>query len=169
MCSCCLLFSVPNICTVMRKSGLSPASQPGPVTSFLFQKGVWWWFIVTFPPPLPRSRCCWCSVTCSLQPPQSCTVHPAPLWGAPSHPCAWGSPGWVTRGGALQSGGCCASGQGCCHNPHPGDTSLPCAHWPSARLHRALVWLPNPPSWDICSGELRCRGSAPCVMERLVP
>lgn len=98
-----------------------------------------------FPPPLPRSRCCWCSVTCSLQPPQSCTVHPAPLWGAPSHPCAWGSPGWVTRGGALQSGGCCPSGQGCCHNPHPGDTSLPCAHWPSAHLHRALVWLPNPP------------------------
>lgn len=117
-----------------------------------------------FPPPLPRSRCCWCSVTCSLQPPQSCTVHPAPLWGAPSHPCAWGSPGWVTRGGALQSGGCCPSGQGCCHNPHPGDTSLPCAH-----RHRALVWLPNPPSWDICSGELHCRGSAPCVMERLVP
>lgn len=32
-----------------------------------------------FPPPLPRSRCCWCSVSCSLQPPQSCTVHPAPL------------------------------------------------------------------------------------------
>lgn len=52
-----------------------------------------------FPPPLPCSRCCWCSVTCSLQPPQSCTVHPAPLWGAPSHPCAWGSPGWVTWGG----------------------------------------------------------------------
>lgn len=169
MCSCCLLFSVPNICTVMRKSGLSPASQPGPVTSFLFQKGVWWWFIVTFPPPLPRSRCCWCSVTCSLQPPQSCTVHPAPLWGAPSHPCAWGSPGWVTRGGHCSQEDVVLLAKDAAITPTLG--TPPCRVLTGPLLACTVLWFGSqtPPSWDICSGELRCRGSAPCVMERLVP
>lgn len=76
MCSCCLLFSVLNICTVMRKSGLSPASQPGPVTSFLFQKGVWWWFIVTFPPP--PSPFLLLLVQCNLLPAATSKLHCAP-------------------------------------------------------------------------------------------
>lgn len=42
---------------------------------------------------------------------------------------------------------------------------------PCRVLTGTVLWFGSqtPPSWDICSGELRCQGSAPCVMERLVP
>lgn len=121
------------------------------------------------PPPLPRSRCCWCSVTCSLQPPQSCTVHPAPLWGAPSHPCAWGSPGWVTRGGHCSQEDVVLLAKDAAITPTLG--TPPCRVLTGPLLACTVLWFGSqtPPSWDICSGELRCRGSAPCVMERLVP
>lgn len=58
---CRLLFSVQNICTVTGKSGLSPASPPGPVSPFLFQKGVLVFGLLVpfFSPPFSL-------VTCSL-------------------------------------------------------------------------------------------------------
>lgn len=96
------------------------------------------------PPPSPFPLLL---VQCNLLPAATSKLHRAPSTplGSSIPSLRMGVPRVGDTGGALQSGGCCASGQGCCHNPHPGDTSLPCAHWPSARLHRALVWLPNPP------------------------